>query len=243
MRTLLLCWIFGVALIPALVAADESPGAGVLGAIEDSYVRITRTEGFSPFRGVIHAIISRSHVPVAKHRKRLVNHTGRLGNMALLRPEVHLDLLERVESLGGWTLGDAMDPGPGASQSAWKVEVRRAGREHSFSFTRAGAGQDERYGAIVEAVVGLVVEHTGDVPFRNVFHDLEDRGYVDIDSRPPARVLFDGRATGYRTPLYTYELPSGAHEVRLIASDEGLDRTYEFKVEPGKTTVLHLDLR
>ena len=229
-------------LFPVSGSGEALEGQALLEAIEDSYVRVTRTEGFSPFRGVIHAVVSRSRVPVAKHRKRLVNHTGRFGNMALIRPEAHLDLLNRVEGLGGWTLPDAMDPGPGPAESAWKVEVRREGRAHAFSFTRSGASADGRYREIVEAVAGLVREHTGDMPFRNVFHDLDDRGYVDIDSRPPARILIDGRPTGHRTPLYTYELASGTHTVRLIASREGLDRTYEFKVEPGKTTVLHLDL-
>lgn len=243
MRSLLLCILLGVVWAPELVMGEEVAPESVQELIEDSHVRVTRTEGFSPFRGVIHVVISRARVPVAKHRKRLINHSGRLGNMALLRPEEHLEVLNEVEALGGWRLPDAMGPGPGPDESAWKVEVRREGREHGFSFTRAGAGSDTRYRELVDAVVEVVREHTGDVPFRNVFHEPEDRGYVDIDSRPPARVLIDGRAIGHRTPLYTYELASGKHTVRLIAKDEAYDRTYDFKVEPGKTTVLHLDLR
>ena len=227
----------------AALAGDRSDLTSVLAEIEDSFVRVTRSGGFSPFRGVLHAVVCRGTTPVAKHRKRLVNYTSRLGNMALLTPKEHLALLERVEALGAFTLPDLGSGAAPPSSPRWKVEIGRGGREHSFAFSAQSAGEDTRYAAIVDAVVSLVKEHSGDVPFRNVFYEPEGMGYLDVDSRPVAAIHIDGRSLKLRTPVYTYEVEAGRHVLRMVSRKHGIDRTYDFRIEAGKTTILHLDLR
>ncbi len=89
----------------------------------------------------------------------------------------------------------------------------------------------------------MVGKYTEKLPFRNVFYDPGEVGFLDLDSNPGAKIWIDGQKTGLRTPLYTYELPEGKHEVRLVSDDGIYDRSYPFRIQAGMTTVLRLDLR
>ena len=102
---------------------------------------------------------------------------------------------------------------------------------------------DSRYGAIIETIRTTVLEHAGDLVFRNVFFEPGTYGWVNLTSVPPATVSIDGRPTGLKTPIYGYELPAGTHKVRLYAEEQKWERVHTVRIDPGMTTIVHFDLR
>jgi serine/threonine protein kinase len=60
-------------------------------------------------------------------------------------------------------------------------------------------------------------------------------GTLRIASTPSCELIIDGRARG-ATPQANIELPAGPHQVQLVNSRYGIDRTYTIVIEPGKMT-------
>jgi hypothetical protein len=69
-----------------------------------------------------------------------------------------------------------------------------------------------------------------------------DRGFLDISSDPPAKIIIDGADTGRVTPQHRLELPSGHHKLTLMTLDRAHQRSIGFTVQPGQTTQLTIHL-
>lgn len=212
---------------------------------EDSehYVRIHRTGGLSPFSKIEWEIIVRGETPIAKHAKIMVGYEEPLHKLALLSVEEFEELWRKIEQNDGFILYDTTDAYRDIGQPTYEVEIRRGDMKNTFRVSGLSRDTDLRYREIVEGTIALVSERAGAIPFRNVFYDVGAMGWVDLDTRPRAWVFIDDRPINEQTPLFTYELPAGKHTVRLVAEEKGVDRVYEFTVQPGITTILNLDLK
>ena len=69
-----------------------------------------------------------------------------------------------------------------------------------------------------------------------------ERGYLDIASEPPAKIVIDGADTGKTTPQHRLELPVGHHKLTLVTLDGKHQRSIGFSVERGQTTQLSVHL-
>jgi hypothetical protein len=69
-----------------------------------------------------------------------------------------------------------------------------------------------------------------------------ERGYLDIASDPPAKIVIDGADTGKTTPQHRLELPVGHHKLTLVTLDGKHQRSIGFAVERGQTTQLSVHL-
>jgi len=97
--------------------------------------------------------------------------------------------------------------------------------------------------ACIAAIERAVERHTEPIPFQQVYVADSERGYLDVATAPPARLHVDGIDLGVTTPVWRVPLPAGEHELRLVVEEEGIDQTYDVKIEPGVTTRFELDLR
>jgi hypothetical protein len=69
-----------------------------------------------------------------------------------------------------------------------------------------------------------------------------ERGYLDIVSDPPAKIVIDGADTGKTTPQHRLELPVGHHKLTLVTLDGKHQRSIGFSVDRGQTTQLSVHL-
>ncbi len=212
-------------------------------ALDGSFVSVRVVGGFSPYRLVTYEVLWRAKVAVAGHYRGLVNYDESLHAMSLIPVEDYTGLLDKLAALGIGALKDAPKPVTVAGALKYEVEYRRGKDKVLVKVTGPAAQADPRYGQIVELVRAFVLKTAGDLPFRNVFFEPGTYGYVNLTSVPVAKVYIDGRDTRRETPMYGYELPAGAHKVRLHAVKEGWERTHTLRVEPGMTTIVHFDLR
>ena len=69
-----------------------------------------------------------------------------------------------------------------------------------------------------------------------------EKGFLDVESDPPAEILIDDAATGKVTPQ-RLELEAGHHKLTLVSTrDRARRRTIGFNVDAGKTTKLAIHL-
>lgn len=210
--------------------------------LEESFVRLKRSGGLSPFELIEDTVVLRGRTPTAIHAKDVVNQSEHQNRMALLTLDEYRALLDALEAQDILILRD-YEPGPKRPDvPSWNVEYQRNGRRNSIRIHGLVQAPDPRYRAIVELVLGAVRPRTGEIPFRNVFFDPGEVGWLNLETRPAARAEIDGVDTRERTPLYAWELPRGAHTVRLLDEERGIDRSYDFTVEAGMTTILNVDL-
>jgi len=228
-------------LVVTFVAHGETPAPSLPDELADSYVRVVRTGGFSPFRRIEYSVIARSTAPVANYRKSLVNYPEELSSLSLVSISDYEDYLKKIEKAGAFSLTDAVAETPDSTLPIYRVELKVGERSAQFSFQPRLAA--DGYQKILRLTKRFVMRHTNRLPFRNVFFDAGSFGYVDVESVPTARVYLDGRDTGLETPLESYEVPAGSHTMRLVSESEKVDREYEFRVESGMTTLMKLDLR
>lgn len=69
-----------------------------------------------------------------------------------------------------------------------------------------------------------------------------ERGFLDIASDPPAKIIVDGADTGKTTPQHRLELPVGHHKLTLITLDGAHQRSVGFTIDRGQTTQLAFHL-
>ena len=65
-------------------------------------------------------------------------------------------------------------------------------------------------------------------------------GFLSLGSRPPAGVLIDGVDIGQQTPLLSWPLRGGAHEIQLIA--DGRTEELSVEIQAGQTRSEVIDL-
>jgi len=68
-------------------------------------------------------------------------------------------------------------------------------------------------------------------------------GYLNLNSKPWARVFIDGRDTGGTTPMLHHRLPVGRHRITLINGRFGINREFWVDVRPNRTSQLIVDLK
>jgi len=198
----------------------------------------------SPFSVVRYEVVRRGRATAVVQRRQIEGYGEPLHAMALLtRPEVEA-LARALAEAHVESLPDAPAPTvrvPGAL--TWRVEVDLPASTHTFRVTAPEAQPDRRYAHVIRALRDTVSQHTGPLPFRNVFFPRAERGWLDVQSIPAARLRVDGVDTGLETPIYGYEVPAGRHTLRLVSRTPALDRTYTVTVERGGTTQIAVDLR
>jgi len=67
------------------------------------------------------------------------------------------------------------------------------------------------------------------------------KGYLQLTSKPPAKVLIDGSDTGKMTPVSGLAVAPGKHKITFIINDDKF--TYPVNVTAGQTVVLSKDLQ
>lgn len=210
--------------------------------LEESFVRIKRTGGLSPFELIEDTVVLRGSTPTAIHAKDVVNQSEHQNRMALLTLEEYRALLDALEGQDILILRDFDDGTKTPDTATWDIEYQRNGRRNAVRIHGLRRATDPRYQTIVDLVLHAVRSRTGEIPFRNVFFDAGEVGWLNLETRPAASARIDGADTHERTPLYAWELPRGAHTVRLVDEERGIDRSYDFTVEAGMTTILNVDL-
>ncbi|MCA9515014.1 MAG: hypothetical protein KC635_08740 [Myxococcales bacterium] len=248
MRSLHAILLLVAALAPALPAAAAEPdaaGATAAGDADDNYVRVTlEPPGPTPFSMIRYEITARQPATTAVHRRSLPGEEEALHALGLLTASEAEAVRRLVADTGAMTLPDAPAP-PHAPATAltWRVELLVAGERHTFLVAAPEAQPDRRYERLIDGVRRTVVRVAGDLPFRNVFYAPSRKGWLNVASVPSGRLFVDDFDTQLDTPVYAYEVSSGAHQIRVKSADGRYDRTYEVRVEPGGTTNLRVDLR
>lgn len=239
--TLLLC----AALSPAPAASAAAPDDGAPPPVDDDFVRVTlEPAGPTPFSVIRYEITARQPATTAVHRRALPGEEESLHTLGLLTTAEAAEMHRLVAETQAMSLSDAPAPAHAPLTAlTWKVELLVAGRRHQFTVAAPLAQADRRYAHLIDGVRRMVIRVAGELPFRNVFYAPSRKGWLNVSSIPSGRLYLDGFDTQLDTPVYSYEVPSGAHEIRVKTSDGRYDRAYEVRVEPGGTTNLRVDLR
>ncbi len=83
---------------------------------------------------------------------------------------------------------------------------------------------------------GNLTAHAGDaIPVNVVFDPPKPTGpgFLSVSTKPWVRIYLDGENMGY-SPKAEIKLSPGLHSIRLVNSDLGVDRSMNFKIEPGQ---------
>lgn len=184
----------------------------------------------------------RSGTGVAGNYKNLVNYEEALHTMSLVAKDEYLSLWRQLEKDSIWAQKSTPKAAKGAGVLHYKIDVKMGAKKHNFTFSGLDHGRTHKYALLVKHIRSFVIKYAGEIPFRNVFFDPGILGWVNITSAPSARVLVGGRDIGLTTPVYGYELPRGKHEITLILPS-GTTRKHTLMVEPGMTTIVHIDMQ
>lgn len=219
---------------------------GILGADGD-YVRFVLDQpSVTPYSTIRYEIIDRGRVTTAVHRRGLPGYSESLHGMGLLTPEEATEIWAVVQACEPEELAEAPPP-PEAGEHplgvTWSVDIRMGALTKRFRVFDPINQPDRRLARLFKAVRAVVEARAGRHPFRNVFLDKGQRGWINLVSVPAARVIIDGYDTGHETPLYGYEVERGKRKVTLISLDGTVQRTYEIRIEAGTTTRVRADIR
>lgn len=222
-------------------AATPSPEP----ADSEDYVRFTlEPPAASPYHTIRYEITRRRPATTAVHRRQLPGLEEGLHALGLLTPEESAAFFALAASLDATSLPSVpRSPATPPGVLTWRCDLSLAGKVSSFTATDLENLADRRYARLFDAVQRTVLERAGELRFRNVFFPAGDRGWLNIESVPAAAVTIDGFETKLETPLYSYDIAAGAHEVVLRSLDGRFVRTFQVRVEPQGTTTLRIDLR
>lgn len=67
-------------------------------------------------------------------------------------------------------------------------------------------------------------------------------GTLMLGSKPPCRILIDGKDTGKTTPQRNLTLPAGKHRITLVNREYGIQETFEVEIDAGKTARVLKDM-
>ena len=224
------------------VAQPDNSG----GSPPEEHIRVVRTGGMSPFRSIEWSVVSLNGTPLARHRKTMVNYSENIASMRLLTLDEYGALWESIQKVGvldvpGFTAGEGRRKD---GRIRYEVELARDGKTWRWVVDETDEGRGDHLAfRVADRVEETVERFTERLPFRNVFFEPGEVGFVDVESIPEAQVFINGRDILRNTPVHTYEMRAGEHSIRLVSKDGTLDRTYRFRIQAGMTTVLRLDLR
>ncbi len=145
-----------------------------------------------------------------------------------------------VDALRGCGLAELNDSRRRRGRDLYAVTWRGLGEGRVMADDPHGAA-DGRLSVCLTILERAVDKHVGAVPWRDIFFDKAQMGYLRVESTPAARVYLDGRDTGEDTPVAALPLRVGTHKIRFVS--EELDRSYEVRILAGATTNLDVDLR
>lgn len=208
-----------------------------------SVVRVEIAGGLAPYESIRYEVFCRGSTAVVVHARTLAGREEPLLKTALLTASEHAGLWRRLRDAGLFDL-PARAPAPSVPGGPRvTIEAHLGERDVRREVLDPNAADDVRAAAVVAAVREVALAKAGPIPFRDVFIDPKERGFLNLLTTPTASVEIDDRPTGERTPLTDYELPAGKHTLRLLAPSRGIDRRYDFRIDPGTTTLLELELR
>lgn len=248
-------WLFVVVASTALAETPPSdtslpPDAPPLSGPDPnagSLISLRITGGFMPYRLVSYEVLWRRRVAVASHYRSFVNVDEALHDMKLLQTvefEALLDALEKEDEI--FTLPPEPTGGRSVGSQRFELEVRRGDRKAVIKVSEPDGLADPRYARAIARIRSAVVGVVGELPFRNAFFDAGAFGFLNLTTVPVTRLYVDGRDTGLETPVYGLELSQGPHTLKVVSVDpnaKGWEREHSIRVDPGMTTILHLDLR
>jgi hypothetical protein len=245
-RHSLLALVLFIGLSIGLLVGLSGPAA----AGDDDYVRWSLTPpGPGPWQLLRYEITRRPPATTAVHRRRLPTAGDTDHALGLLTPEESEGFFAAVRALAPLELPS--DPGIGEGprtpaaphEPVYACHLLLDGRAHAFSVRDPAAHPNPAVRRLFDLVTTLVTTHAGDLPFRNIFAPIAERGWLNVESIPAARVEVDGLDTQLVTPVYGYELRAGTRRVTLTSLDGRLVRSYTPHVAPRGTTTLRVDLR
>ncbi len=211
---------------------------------DDDFVRVVlERRGPTPFSMVKYEITKRAPATTAVHRRLLPGYPESLHALALMTKEESATIDQLIVASNAMTLRDDVPKKLQKGTLVWRVELLVDGRSHTFRIADPENHVDRRYQRLIDGIRRQVTHLTGPLPFRNVFFSPKQRGWLNVQSVPSAQLFVAGIDTKLTTPVYSYEVPAGVHEVRLVSKEHGLDRTYKVTVEAGGTTNARIDLR
>jgi len=210
---------------------------------DDDYIRWSlQSPGASPWHTLRYEVTRRAPATTAVHRRRLPGTEEGEHALGLLTPEESDALFARAASFD--VLALESDPAkahlPGLT---FRCDALLSGKAHAFAVRDPASHPDARVRGLFNLIVAAVLERAGPIPFRNVFFPTDQRGWLNVESIPAAKVTIDDFDTRETTPLYAFEVKSGDRQVRLESLDGRLIRNYTVHVEPRGTTTLRVDLR
>lgn len=232
--------------------AAPPPAAPPASHDDEDYVRFTLETGYgqpttipaaSPYHTIRYEITRRRPATTAVHRRQLPGLDEGLHALGLLTPEESASFFSLARSLAAASLPSAVAATPVPGMLTWRCDLMLDGKQATFRVSDPDNHADRRYARLFDAVRRTVLEHAGELPFRNVFFPAKDRGWLNIECVPAAAVTIDGFDTRLETPMYSYDIAAGSHALVLKSLDGRFERTFEVRVEPQGTTTLRIDLR
>lgn len=214
---------------------------------DGDYVRfVLDAPSVSPYSTIRYEIIDRGRVTTAVHRRGLPGYSESLHGMGLLTPEEATQIWTEVRACEPERLEEVL-PVESASTPplgvTWSVDIRLGELSKTFRVFDPVNQADRRHARLFRAIRSMVEARAGRHPFRNVFMEKRQRGWLNLVSVPAAKVFIDDYDTGHETPLYGYEVERGKRKVRLVSLDGTYERTYEIRIESGTTTRVRADIR
>lgn len=210
---------------------------------EDDFVRFTlEPPGPSPYHTIRYEITRRGPATTAVHRRGLPGLDEGLHALGLMTREEGERIFALAREVDAVKLTDHRPKHVAPGAVTWRCHVQLSGVSHTFLVTDPD-NAERRYARLFSAVRHAALTIAGELPFRNVFVPATDRGWLNIESVPAARVRIDGFDTRLETPMYSYELAAGPHTITLTSLDGRYSRTFEIRLEPQGTTTLRVDLR
>ncbi len=236
-------FVFQAMFVVVLVLAP--PNSNAAEPLDGALVSVVVTGGTTPYHQVRYDVVWRNGTAVATHYRSFLNYDESLHALRLVRRPRFEALLKTVRALGVWELEDSAIPSVPMAGIRYEVEVAQGGKSHRFVVTDPAAQEDRRYHDVVTHVRSEVTQLAGSLRFRNVFFEPGTYGYLNLTSVPVAKVFINDRDIGLETPMYGYELKAGKHAIRLETPAEkgGYIRKHTAVVNPGMTTIIHMDLR
>jgi hypothetical protein len=220
---------------------------------EDDYVRwslLPPSPG--PWQLLRYEITRRPPATTAVHRRRLPTASEADHALGLLTPEESDAFFASVRALDPFAL--ASDPGvsseslpsgarPDPTRARFACDLLLDGRAHQVLVQDPASHANPSIRKLFDQTASLVLAHAGDLPFRDIFAPIPERGWLNVESIPAARVTLDGLDTQLTSPVYGLEVRSGARTVTLTSLDGRLTRTFTPQIAPRGTTTLRVDLR
>ena len=197
------------------------------------------TGAATPYETVRFEIAERRGTVIVSTVKTFANQFGHEQRVGLLPKSELGPLFEALDRLNAFEIPSRQSRSP---RTRWHIELRRGRRSHRIVVDSPGRLADRRYARVLSHIRSVVAESAGIIPFRDALLLPTEAGLIRLDSTPRAGVAVDGIELGLVTPVVDLRLPAGPHEIRLNAIAEPLSRTYEVRVEVGKTTQLVVDL-